>query len=89
VELLDARVEAGRVVACWRGGNATDAPGILLMRAGWPLSWPYTQKIRTRREQRRPVRCELDVRAAEWEEAWVLRDHERVACLRCPGSSGH
>lgn len=81
LELVEARVESGRVVARWRGGDAADAPGILLLRGGRPVAWPYSRRLQTRREGGVPVRSELDVRGAEWDEAWVLRDHDRVARL--------
>lgn len=84
LELLGARIESRHVVATWRGGEAADAPGILLMRAGRPVSWPYALRMRTLRRDGAPVRTELDVRGAEWDEAWVLRDLERVACLPRP-----
>ena len=81
LELVDARLASGRVIARWRRGDAADAPGILLLRGGRPVAWPYSRRLRTRRENGVPVRSELDVRGAEWDEAWVLRDHERVARL--------
>jgi hypothetical protein len=79
--LADAEVQSGRVVARWRGGDAADAPGILLLRGGQPVAWPYSQRLRMQREGAAPVRSELDVRGADWDEAWVLRDHEPVARL--------
>ena len=79
--LVDAGVTSGRVLARWRDGDAADAPGILLLRDGRPVAWPYSRRLQTRREGAAPVRSELDVRGAEWGEAWVLRDHERVARL--------
>jgi hypothetical protein len=84
--LLDARLERSRVVADWRGGDARDAPGILLLRAGRVVAWPYAMRTRIRREGRAPVRAELDVRGASWDEAWVLRDHECLARLTNPAS---
>jgi len=81
LELVDVRVEADRVVARWRGGHATDAPGILLLRAGRPIPWPYARRLHTRREDGVPVRTELSVRGADWDEAWALRDHEVAARL--------
>ena len=81
LELVDARATRGRVVARWRGGDRSDAPGILLLRDGRPVPWPYSQRLRVRRVDGVPVRVDLDVRGAEWDEAWVLRDHERVARL--------
>jgi outer membrane protein assembly factor BamB len=81
LELVDARLASGRVIARWRRGDAADAPGILLLRSGRPVAWPYSRRLRTRRENGVPVRSELDVRGADWDEAWVLRDHERVARL--------
>jgi hypothetical protein len=84
LELVNARVEPGRVVAEWRGGDAADAPGILLLSNGRPVARPYSLRLRTRREGGVPVRSELDVRGAEWDEAWVLRDHETVARLPRP-----
>jgi hypothetical protein len=81
MELVDAGVHGERVVARWRSGTAADAPGILLLRDGRPVSWAYTRRLDVRREGRAPVRCTLDARGADWDEAWVLRDHERVARL--------
>jgi hypothetical protein len=81
LELLEAKLQRDRVVADWRGGGRADAPGILLMRGGHPVPWPYSRRLQTRREDGVPVRSELDVRGADWEEAWVLRDHERVAVV--------
>ena len=82
LELVEARLESGRVVAWWRGGDAVDAPGILLLKDRRPVTWPYSLRLRTRRQNGVPVRSELDVRGASWDEAWVLRDHERVARLQ-------
>ncbi|UCE85234.1 MAG: hypothetical protein JSU66_12910, partial [Deltaproteobacteria bacterium] len=84
LELVDARVEPGRIVAEWRAGDAADAPGILLLRDGRPVAWPYSVRLRTRRAYGVPVRSELDVRGADWDEALVLRDHESVARLPRP-----
>ncbi|MBW2370960.1 MAG: PQQ-like beta-propeller repeat protein [Deltaproteobacteria bacterium] len=81
LELVEAKLQRGRVVARWRGGDRADAPGILLLRDGRPVAWPYSRRLHTRREDGIPVRSELDVRGAEWDEAWVLRDHERVAVV--------
>lgn len=81
IELVDATATSDRVVAHWRGGDAADAPGILLLRSGRPVEWPYSSKLRIQRVNRVPVRSQLDVRGADWDEAWVLRDHERVARL--------
>lgn len=84
LELVDAEATQRRVIARWRGGDAADAPGILLLRGGRPVPWPYSRRLHTRRKRGVPVRSELDVRGAGWDEAWVLRDHERVARL-APG----
>jgi outer membrane protein assembly factor BamB len=81
LELVEAKHQRGRVIARWRGGDRADAPGILLMHGGRPLRWPYSRRLTTRREAGVPVRCELDVRGADWDEAWILRDHERVAVV--------
>ncbi len=76
LELEHARVEAGRVRTRWSGGGAADAPGILLLRGGRPVPWPYARLLRVTRRDGAPVAVELDARAAQWDEAWVLRDHE-------------
>jgi outer membrane protein assembly factor BamB len=84
LELVDAEVRGSRVVARWRGGDRTDAPGILLVRDSRPVAWPYSRRTHVERREGVPVRCELDVRGAQWDEAWILRDHQRVACLPHP-----
>ena len=79
LELVEVRAERGAVVATWSGGDRLDAPGILLVREDRPVAWPYSRKLHVERREGVPVQTRLDVRGAAWDEAWILRDHQRVA----------